>query len=217
MAFAKKVNEVAIVNEANIQQMTLRIKGTSPLVMNKFSKKAKEEMMWGMATPASEKKSKAARPVRNYDEEFVDAQHISTAGWIGVPCPGIRAAMIDACRTANLVMARTKMAVFIVPDGFDADEGTPLTRLLAPAPQRHESLVRMANGSANISIRARWFEWEADVTVEFDADMISASSVVNLLNRAGRQVGLLEGRPFSKNSYGQGWGTFTVVANDGKA
>ena len=56
-------------------------------------------------------------------------------------------------------------------------------------------------------------EWEADLTVEFDADTITAESVVNLLDRAGRQVGVGEGRPFSKNSNGQGWGTFSVVSH----
>jgi hypothetical protein len=33
---------------------------------------------------------------------------------------------------------------------------------------------------------------------------------VNLLDRAGQQVGIGAGRPFSKKSVGQGWGTFSV-------
>ena len=35
--------------------------------------------------------------------------------------------------------------------------------------------------------------------------------VRNLLVRAGVQVGIGEGRPYSKKSYGMGWGTFEVV------
>jgi hypothetical protein len=49
-----------------------------------------------------------------------------------------------------------------------------------------------------------------NVTVQFDADMITAQSIVNLLDRAGKQVGIGAGRPFSKKSVGQGWGTFSV-------
>ena len=56
-----------------------------------------------------------------------------------------------------------------------------------------------------------WREWEAIVNLEYDADMIAERSVVNLLARMGRQVGIGEGRPFSKNSVGQGWGTFVCV------
>ena len=178
---------------------------------NKFSKKAREKMMRDMATPKSEKKAKSALPPRNYDDDFAQAQHKAVAGWNGIPCPAFRAAMIDACRTVNMVMTKAKMSVFVIPDGFDADDGTPLVRLNSPTPpERTESLVRNDNGGADIRVRAMWRQWTADVTVELDADMITIESVANLLDRAGRQVGVGEGRPYSKTSVGQGWGTFEV-------
>lgn len=211
MAFTKKTDEVATIKPANIVRTTLRVRGTAPFVQNKFSFKAKQKMMADMAKTAAEKKGKADRDPRNYDDDFIQAQHISTAGWNGIPCPAFRAAMIDACRTVGLVMTKAKMSVFVLPDGFDKDDGTPLVRLLSGKPEKTESLVRNDNGGADIRIRPMWREWEADVTVEFDADMITPDSVINLLDRAGRQVGVGEGRPFSKNSVGQGWGTFTVV------
>jgi hypothetical protein len=206
----KSINEgIAVVHPANILRATFEIRGTAPLVQNRFSKKG--ELMKAMSTPMAAKKGKAAREPRDYDRDFQQAQHFSIAGWVGIPCPAFRAAMIDACRTVGLVMTKAKMSVFVLPDGFDRDEGTPLVRINAPAPERTEMLVRNDNGGADIRIRPMWREWGAAVTVEFDADMITAESVVNLLDRAGRQVGVGEGRPFSKNSVGQGWGTFTVV------
>jgi hypothetical protein len=211
MAFTKASEGIAVVHPANLLRATFRIKGTAPYVQCNFSQKAREKMMKDMETPKSEKKAKTARPPRDYDADFQGAQHISTAGWNGIPCPAFRAAMIDACRTVGLVMTKAKMSVFILPDGFDAVDGTPLVKLLAPPPERMESMVRNDNGSADIRIRPLWREWAADVSVEWDADMISAESVINLLDRAGRQVGVGEGRPFSKNSVGQGWGTFSVV------
>jgi hypothetical protein len=214
MAFGKKEDAVAVVHPANLLTATFHIRGTAPLVQCKFSHKAKQKMMADMATSKAEKKAKTARDPRNYDADFVNAQHFSVEGWNGIPCPAFRAAMIDACRTVGLVMTKAKMSVFVVPDGFDRDEGTPLVRIISPKPpEKTESLVRNDNGAADIRIRPMWREWGADVTVEFDADMITAESVVNLLDRAGRQVGIGEGRPFSKNSVGQGWGTFTVEAN----
>jgi len=211
MAFGKKDDGVAVVHPANILTATFRIRGTAPYVQAKFSEKARQKMMADMATSKAAKKAKTEREPRNYDRDFEQAQHVSTAGWNGIPCPAFRAAMIDACRTVGLVMTKAKMSVFVLPDGFDRDEGTPLVRLIADAPERTEMLVRNDNGGADIRIRPMWRTWEADVTVEFDADMITPESVVNLLDRAGRQVGVGEGRPFSKNSVGQGWGTFTVV------
>jgi len=211
MAFPKKDDAIAVVHPANIVTATFQIRGTAPYVQAKFSQKARLKMMADMATPKSAKKSKSARDPRDYEQDFLQAQHISTAGWNGIPCPAFRAAMIDACRTVGLVMVKAKMSVFVVPDGFDRDEGTPLVRIIAEPPERTEMLVRNDNGGADIRIRPMWRTWEAAVTVEFDADMITLESVINLLDRSGRQVGVGEGRPFSKNSVGQGWGTFTVV------
>lgn len=211
MAFAKKDDAVAVIKAPNIVRTTIRIKGTAPFVQNKFSHKARMKMMEAMATPAAAKKGKAARDPRNYDDDFIQAQHMAVAGWNGIPCPAFRAAMIDACRTVGMVMTKAKMSVFILPDGFDKDDGTPLVKLIAGTPERMESLVRNDNGGADIRIRPMWREWECNVTLEYDEDMITGESVINLLDRAGRQVGVGEGRPFSKNSVGQGWGTFTVV------
>lgn len=213
MAFAKKDDAVAVIKAPNIVRTTIRIKGTAPFVQNKFSHKARMKMMEAMATPAAAKKGKSARDPRNYDDDFIQAQHMAVAGWNGIPCPAFRAAMIDACRTVGMVMTKAKMSVFILPDGFDKDDGTPLVKLIAGTPERMESLVRNDNGGADIRIRPMWREWEADVTVEYDEDMITGESVINLLDRAGRQVGVGEGRPFSKNSVGQGWGTFAVIQN----
>ncbi|HNS28249.1 MAG TPA: hypothetical protein PKN91_08990 [Steroidobacteraceae bacterium] len=210
MAFAKKDDSVAVIKPANIVRTTLRVVGTAPLVINNFSFKARQKMMADMATPKSAKKSKTERPPRDYQDDFMQARHISTDGWDGIACPAFRAAMIDACRTVGLVMTKAKMSVFVIPDGFDKSDGTPLVKIEGGEPERTESLVRNDNGGADIRIRPMWRHWSANVTVEFDADMITPDSVVNLLDRAGRQVGVGEGRPFSKNSVGQGWGTFTV-------
>lgn len=211
MAYAKKKDEIVDIQPANFARMTLRIRGTAPLVQHKFAKKAREKMMADMSTPKNARKGKSERPPRDYDSDFAQAQHVSDEGWRGIPCPAFRAAMIDACRTVGIVMTRAKMAVFVVPDGFDADDGTPLVRIDAPEPERREDLVRNDNGGADVRVRPMWRKWECAVTMDFDQDMITAAAVANLLERAGRQVGVGEGRPYSKNSVGQGWGTFEVV------
>lgn len=213
MAFGKKDDVVAVISAPNLVVAKVRIRGTAPLVINKFSQKAREKMMASMSTPANEKKAKSAKPPRDYDDDFMQARHISEDGWDGIAAPAFRAAMIDACRTVGLVMTRAKMSVFVLPDGFDADEGTPLVRIDADPPERTEMLVRNDSGGADIRIRPMWRKWAADVSIEYDEDMITGQSVVNLLDRAGRQVGVGEGRPFSKTSVGQGWGTFTVEAS----
>lgn len=207
MAFAKKEKEVLEVKAPKIERVVIRIKGTAPLVQHKFSQKSKQIMMDEMAKKTTEKKKKSPR---DYEQDLNGAQHISTNGWVGIPCSAFRAAMVRACATTGAVMTQAKLALFVMPDGFDADDGMPLVKLIAGDPERSEMYVRNKTGT-DIRVRPMWREWQCDVPIEFDADMMSASTVVNLLARAGRQVGIGEGRPFSKESVGMGWGTFEIV------
>ena len=204
-------NNIVNIQPANMVDATIRIRGTAPYVQEAFSHKTEQQLKDKMSTAKADQKGRKERAIRNYHEEFEAAQHKSVGGWVGIPCTAIRRAMVDACRTVSVVMTTAKMAIFVVPDGFDAADGTPLIRLAsANGPEETSMPVRNANGSVDIRVRPMWREWYADVQLRFDADMINAQSVVNLLDRAGQQVGIGAGRPFSKQSVGQGWGTFTV-------
>lgn len=207
---ATKATEILQIKAPNIQTAEIEVEGVSPLVQNKFSAKAKAKMMDNMAA-GSTAKSKKVREARDYDEDFRQAQHISEEGWIGLPAPAFRSAMISACRLVGFQMTKAKLSVFVLHDGIDAEDGTPLVRLIADAPERHEALVRMNFTSTDIRIRPMWRQWGAKVRVQWDADQFTLNDVVNLLDRAGLQVGIGEGRPDSKTSTGMGWGQFRVV------
>jgi hypothetical protein len=211
MAFKKAEQEIAVIKPANIQEMTISIKGTSPLVQNKMSEKQKRIMAEAMTTTI--RKAKAAREARDYDREFKDAQHISEEGWIGIPCVAFRAALVDACRlTKTISMVVAKMAIFVKADGLDKEDATPLVRIYSPEPpEMHMGLVRIQGDKADIRARPMWRRWGCKVTIRYDADMVTGEGVINLLDKAGKQVGVQEGRHFSKNSVGCGWGEFEVV------
>lgn len=209
MAFKKKTDDAAVtITPPRLEQATLTIVGTAPLVQLKFSEKARNEMLAKQRAGGTAAKTK--KSARDTDDDFMQAQHISEDGWNGIPATAFKAAMVDACRLVGMEMTRAKMALFVVPDGIDADDGTPLVRLIADAPEQHIASVRNATGVADVRVRPMWRRWKANVTIRFDADVLTGEQVVNLLNRAGMQIGVGEGRPFSKKSVGMGWGTFEV-------
>ena len=200
---------VATIPAPNIQIAVIEIEGTAPYVQNKFSNKAREMMKATQEAGSVAKKGKKREP-KDFDECFRQAQHISEDGWHGIPAPSFRAAMIRACKLCGFNMTDAKCAVFILPDGFDVDDGTPLVKIIGGKPIKHEAAVRNQTGVADIRIRPMWRKWGAKVRIQYDADVFSTEDVANLLMRAGMQVGIGEGRPFSKNSYGMGWGTFKI-------
>src|SRR5688572_19293771 len=114
-------SEVAVTIKApNIQTLEIQIQGTAPYVQHKFSEKARKEMLAKQTD--STQKSKRKRDPRDIDAEFEAAIHYSEDGWVGIPAPAFRAAMIDACRLVGFKMTVAKLSVFIEPDGFDQDD-----------------------------------------------------------------------------------------------
>ena len=196
----------------NIKIGEVWIKGTAPLVIHKFSDKAKLQIMQKQAA-GSTANTKKKREAKDFDAAFNAARHISFEGWDGIPASAFRCACIDACRLVGFKMTMAKMSIFIIEDGWDKDEGTPLVKIIGGAPRRLDSMVRIGSGLAktvDVSVRPQWIEWGARLRFKYDADQFTASDVVNLVNRAGMQCGVCEGRPNSSASNGMGWGTFEI-------
>lgn len=192
----------------NFQSVTLRVEGTAPLMLHKFSEKMRKQIEEKQTSKDSTKKK---REPKDYEAEFNAARYVSTANWDGVPAGAFRAAMIAACRTVDgLPMTKAKGAFFIKANGRDVTDGTPLVRINGKA--NHDTRpVRLESGVADLRNRPRYDDWSCDLVIEFDADMLSANDVGNLLARAGAQVGVGELRPHGPNSYGGDFGTWTVT------
>lgn len=193
----------------------LRIEGTAPLVMHKFSAKARQQIIATQEGGSVAGSKRGKREPKDFNAVYEGARHLSRQGWDGIPAGAFRNAMISACRTVGYKMTHAKLAAFVLADGFEADDGTPLIRIFG-TPKKHTTYARNDNGSVDIRVRPMWEEWHAIVKIRFDADMFSAEDVANLMMRVGMQVGIGEGRPDSKNSAGMGWGTFTIAEKDQK-
>ena len=217
MAKAKDTTNMEIkISAPNIREAKFLIRGTAPLVVHKFSAKAKAMIRQKQEAGSLANKGKS-KSAKDFEEVFQGARHISTEGWDGIPAAAFRAGIISACRLVGFKMTLAKLSIFVAADGFDETEGTPLVRILSPAePERNESMVRLATGVCDISVRPMWRIWGAELRIQYDADQFTADDVRNLLARVGAQVGVCEGRPDSKSSAGCGWGTFELVTELGE-
>jgi hypothetical protein len=199
-----------VITPPDIRIIQLQIEGTSPLVINKFSAKAKEIMM-ATQMAGSTAKSRKNREAKDFEDLFNGARHVSTEGWDGIHAASFRNAAISACRAAGFVMTKAKLAIFVEPDGFDADDMTPLVRITQGEPQMVVSPCRNSTGVIDLRPRPTYFPWGAELKIKYDAGILTDSDVVNLIARVGMQVGIGEGRPDSKQSAGVGNGLFRIV------
>lgn len=186
----------------------LKLVGSAPYVQHKFSAKARNQIIETQKA-GSQAHGKKKREPKNFDEVYSGAMHLTAEGWCGIPAGAFRNAMISACRTVGYKMTHAKLAAFVLADGYDKDDETPMVRIYGE-PTRHTTYARNDNGSIDIRVRPMWKQWHAVVRVRYDADMFSERDIVNLLMRVGAQVGIGEGRPDSKNSAGMGWGLFEI-------
>lgn len=200
--------QTVTIKAPNIQALRVTLRGTAPYVQLRFSEKAQNAIRSKMALGGTAK-NKKVREARDFDADFVGAQHFATEGWNGIPASAFRAGLVSACRLVGFKMTLAKLSLFILAHGFDAVDGTPLVKIKGK-PERCEHMTRNATGVVDLRVRAMWREWSTELTVQYDADQFTQTDVVNLLQRVGTQVGIGEGRPDSKNSAGMGWGTFTV-------
>jgi hypothetical protein len=205
---ATKATEVITISPPKFERISLTLVGTAPYMQARFSKKG--DIMAKQALGSTGKKGGKKEP-RDFERDFHEAKHISEEGWIGVPASALRNASIDACRMVGFQMTRAKMSIFVEPDGLDAEDGSPLIRIDGE-PEMSTMTTRNATGVVDVRARPMWRRWKINVVLRFDADQFTAGDVVNLVSRAGQQVGIGEGRPFSKSSNGLGFGTFEVAA-----
>jgi hypothetical protein len=198
----------AVISAPRMKMVTFTITGTAPYMQARFTQKSMNKLR-ATHEAGTQSRGKKQRDARNFEQDYKDAMHVSTEGWVGIPAGAFRTAMIDVCRLVGFKMTLAKLSVFVVPEGFDKVDGTPLVRIHGE-PEMHVGGVRNANGNLDLRARPMWRKWEVKLTVTWDEDQFSLSDVTNLLMRVGTQCGVGEGRHNSRQSTGIGFGTFKL-------
>lgn len=197
------------INAPKFRTEVFGITGIAPLVIHRFSAKTKNEMKLKMETgkAASSKKNREAKDCA---ELFNEARYVSKDGWDGFHAGSVRAALISACRLVGFKMTLAKLSIFVVQDGWDAQEPQiPIIRIYGK-PIQQEDMARVETGQPYVTVRAAYHNWSAKIKIRWDEDQFTIHDIKNLLCRVGLQVGIGEGRPDSKHSVGMGWGMFEV-------
>lgn len=191
---ATKAKSVEI-KEFDIKQVVIPIKGISPLIVNQFSAKARQEILDKQMGKATNKKHK----IKNPESDYENAKHISVDGWEGFPAAGFKAAMIRAAKMVGMVMKDTQTAFFVKAD----DEQTQLVRIYGESRMR-EDMVRVNMGGADVRFRPEYPSWEANLTIEFNEGVLSLDQIYQLVKGAGYGCGIGEMRPEKgKFNYGR--------------
>jgi hypothetical protein len=210
MAAKKLTKEETYVSIQRLERRstTFYILGTSPLVMNRMPKKAKEELL--MPRRAMNKAARAATLKHNPPDEYRDSVYRcrdhSAPTLIHIPSNAIKKAMAQA---AIDMEGATKAEVGRLIKILDE------TVHLFGKPFLYMDVVRLAGFSKvpDIRTRAKFPRWCCKITVQMISNKIREQDVINLLDAAGDIVGIGDGRT-EKGTFNNG--SWKLVSKDDK-
>ena len=224
---AKKNDEQAMVIELpkiDIRFLTVNIIGDSPLIVHKWSHKAKEEML-GKQMKKATKGKEAKVPVKDFvdslywldengnllqtkyeipeelenitnDTPYEEVQKVIEKGKFGFPTVGFKSCAIDAGYQQGVIAKKTTArGAFHIVNEYAVIEGIPEMR---------EDMVQIGGMSrtADIRYRPEFKSWRTTLVIRYNASAISPEQIINLLTYGGFANGVGEWRPEKDGSFG---------------
>jgi hypothetical protein len=183
-----------------IQRSTIRLRiiGDTPLVVHRFSEKARKQIADKQAGKARQKKEP-----KNPQEDFEQARYHLEDGRDGFPAAGLKRAAMSAFRFSDGIK-KVEIA-----GALHVEPTQELVAIDGPEPTIREDAVRIAMGTTDLRYRPEYKTWAMEFGVLYNERAITAEQIVNLFNIAGFGIGLGENRP----ERGGQWGMFHVAAD----
>lgn len=183
------------IHRIEAQTVDVPIVGTTPLIMHRFSEKAKRQMLdaqQGRKTPKQPKDPEA---------EYLAAAYMTADGRYGFPSVAFKAATVGAARFYGKDVKMTELRQSVFTHGELSDDGQPLV-VVEGEPEMREDVVRVGNGGTDLRYRPMFREWSAVLQITFVTAMLSLESLLSLVDAGGMGVGVGEWRPERKGDFG---------------
>lgn len=188
----------AQVSITKIGTETLRVPilGTAPLIVHKFSEKAKRQMLDAMQGRKTPKQPK------DPDADYDSALYLHDDGGFGFPVIAFKAATVGAARFYGKAVPMTALRQFVFMDAeFSKVAGQKLARIIGE-PRMREDVVRVGMGGSDLRYRPEFTEWQTSLEVTYVSSMLTRESVLSLIEAGGMGVGVGEWRPEKKGDFG---------------
>lgn len=187
--------ETVAINKIATETIHVPLVGTAPLIMHRFSEKAKRAMldaMQGRKTPKTPK-----NPQAEYEAAFYRMKDPDT---FGLPVISFKAATVGGARFyGQITMTALKQYLFF--KGEIGADGLPLSRITGE-PHMREDVVRVNRGGTDLRYRPEFPEWSTTVEVVYVTSALTRESVLSLIEAGGLGVGVGEWRPEKDGAFG---------------
>lgn len=198
----KKVNGAAgedvaeiVIDRIQAERLRVPIVGTSPLIVHRFSEKAKRKMLDEMMGRKQPKEPKD--PQAEYEAAF----YRLADGSPGIPVQSFKQAMVSSARFYGRSVSMVSLRQFVFFNGEIGDDGRALARIDGEVEMR-EDVVRVGRGGTDLRYRPQFREWRTTLEVTYVTSALTRNSVLSLIDAGGMGVGVGEWRPERDGDFG---------------
>lgn len=178
------------VPELRLRRVTIKLVGTSPVIVHAWDEKAKEQIR-----STQQRQAKMKRAPKDPVASARACEYRDVSGKECLLALAFKSAIVSASRfVEGLPMTVLRGALFV--DGQTTSErGEDLLYLKFKRKSVREDMVRVSNGKPDMRYRPQYEGWSVDLPIVFNESVISIEQIVNLLRVAGFSVGVFEWRP----------------------
>lgn len=195
----KKTEEKEIIlKPIKIKTIKITIKGKSPLIVNNFNEKSRQQII-----DAQMKKTKT-KEVRNPIEDFMRACYwltpipeeftmeafekaLKEGARFGFPAKGIKASIVSGAYRNGMTKDKVSLnGAFFIPD--------ELIEIKFKEIEMREDYVRIAHGGTDVRFRPEFKDWTMTFEMQYNENVYSLEQIINFINLGGFSCGLGEMR-----------------------
>lgn len=196
---AKKKEELVVeLKPIQIKEAVITIEGTTPLIVNNFNEKSRQQIV-----DAQMKKPKEKAP-RNPIEDFMRAsywltkmpedfteegfeQALKDGAKFGFPAKGIKASIVSGAYRNGMTKDKVSLyGAFLIPEEFIEIKFEEVVM--------REDYVRIAHGATDVRFRPEFRNWSMTFKIEYNENTYSLEQIINYINLGGFSCGLGEMR-----------------------
>lgn len=206
----KKTVTFSNLNLAAMGEVTIQIEGISPLIMNQFSHKMRDEILKKQMGGG-----KTKPPAKNPEQCMLDALHVIgkkpktiedlDKTRFGFPAVAFKSAMVRMAKMSGVPMTDARLMFWV-----NTDDGE-LVEIFSDVPEMRVDTARIQN-TCDIRIRPEFKNWKAKLRIGYAGLQINAEQIVAWVADAGMLNGIGEMRPGGRQSSGV-CGMWKIVGN----
>lgn len=175
--------------EVNLRDLVLRVRSVSGLICHRFAEAAITQI-----EGKQQQKASRAKGARDPEREVRDSLYTFDDGSYGFPAIAFKQALVGACRQTSIPMTVARGAFQVIGDLVRLEE--------YDGPYMRRDRVVIGRGITSVAYRPEFRKWEAELLIRYNADVISAEQLVNLVEIAGFAVGVGDWRPEKSGAFG---------------